>query len=142
MKSATTYLKLGGACVLAGLVFTIANPRTLHAIAAPLVQVTSTAANPVPITGTVDVNSLPAAQLASGQSIADSSARQGILLHNQFSAPSGGIVFEAREHAQGLKGPFVVPAGKRLVIQDVSLLIFISQTTPILTSSLVTGELR
>ena len=139
MRSATAWFKLAALFALAALVFAIANPRTVQALAATLVQVANTAANPVPVAGTIDVSSLPAVQLASGQAIADSSGRQGIMLHNQFSVPSGPgvIVLEAREHARGLNGPFVVPAGKRLVIQDVSLLVFISQGTPILSSGLV-----
>lgn len=95
MKFAKSFLTGTGAVLLAGLVFTLLAPKAAHAIAATLVQVTNTSANPVP---NKDVD------------------QQGRLLYQYYSncTSTNGtctITYPA------------VPAGQRLIIQHVSAIV-------------------
>jgi hypothetical protein len=141
MNSAKKFLTIAGAFALATLVFTLSNPKTVHAFAATLVQVVNTSQNPVPVAGTlgidpsnnsvqvantptVNVGSLPAVQVGSLPAVQVSNqladhAVQAVVLKGQVVMLDGTFT-----NTQGLlsgASTFQVPAGKRLVIQSLSL---------------------
>ena len=92
-----------GAVVLAGSLITLMNPKTVHALAAALVQVTNTASNP-----------------AVTQSVG---AQAGNMVHLTCE-----VVFSAggntclRVAADGSASSFTVPAGESLVITAIDVL--------------------
>jgi hypothetical protein len=88
-----------GSVVLAGGLFTVMNPRTVHAVAAALVQVTNTTSNPVPNS---DVTTAPSQLVAI-------SCRLVIGCYRM--EPGGGLDLDA----------YVVPADQTLVITDVEI---------------------
>ena len=104
MKSATMLLKVASAIAAAAVVFAIASPKTVHAFVATLVQVTNTDANSIP-THAVDNNARSAVYLQLSGSQGDTVA---------FGAQS--FVFTS---FQDVNGTYVVPSGKRLVIDSV-----------------------
>ena len=94
-KTATT---LGGIFFAVLLIAALA-PKATHAVAAALVQITNTAANPVP---NRDVDNGP---------------RQAVTLQALASTSVENIVFEEQN---GNGTAYTVPAGKRLVIEFIS----------------------
>jgi len=100
MKSPTTFLKVAAAFALAAFIFAIANPRTVHAIVSTLVTVTNTASSPVP------VQPVPARQVVAADcfpQMSDGSFATNCNLNDAFSS-----------------NPYIVPAGKRLVVDTTS----------------------
>src|SRR5690348_8962033 len=122
MNSAKRFLAIAAAFALAALIFTIANPRTLHALVSTLVTVANTSANPVPISGTVslDLGAL------------EHSARQGIQLTAQCSFFSN----HCNGSFSGSQGSFRVPDGHRLVIQTVSFRVLLPATQQVISLGL------
>jgi hypothetical protein len=98
MRLSKPVLAVGGAILAGGLII-VMNPRTVHAVAAALVQVTNTASNPVPNS---DITTSPSRIVA----LVCEGGRNGPCVG---FAPGGAL--DAT--------PYIVPAGQTLVITDV-----------------------
>jgi hypothetical protein len=111
MKNAKSILIGTGSFVLAGLILTMFVPTAAHAIAATMVEITNTAANPVfsQVLNTTAFQS-PATQ-----------ASQIILLFCQVNTPCTRIDGTASE-VGGYAGQFSVPEGQALVVTSVDVL--------------------
>ncbi|MGA2813469.1 MAG: hypothetical protein ABSG16_18870 [Candidatus Acidiferrum sp.] len=99
MKRLTRFLAGLGAVLVAVIVLQLVVPKAVHAVVSTLVTVANTAANPVPVDTTAD-------------------GRGSVALVQQLNAPttSGVQVFQ---NVTDLS-TFVVPAGKRFMIDQVS----------------------
>jgi hypothetical protein len=98
MKTAKQFLVVSAAFIVAVVTFSVVAPKAAHAVIATLVQVTNTASNPVP----ADI---------------DNSARHVVRL----KLNGNGTTFNAALLDSSNSQPFVVPAGKRFVLEQVTL---------------------
>jgi hypothetical protein len=95
MKTISKIAFVALVCVLIVSAFAVMEPKAVHAVVATLVQVANTSASPVPV---------------------DIGPRQAIQLYTQVNSSN----FGRADFAVVGVGDFVVPAGQRLVIQQIS----------------------
>src|ERR1700678_3689789 len=100
MKFLKSTLMGAGSVLLLGLILTLIAPKAAHAIAATLVQVTNTTANPV-------INQ-------------DTSQQASEIVNLQCVASDTGSVPCYVNSAQGSINPYVVPSGATLAITSVT----------------------
>jgi len=103
IRLSRSVLAVGGV-VLAGTLVTVMNPKTVHAVAAALVQVTNTASNPV-VTQTVGAQAENLVHLHCGAALSGTFATCIRYLPDQSFIPN-----------------FTIPAGESLVVTGVDLL--------------------
>jgi hypothetical protein len=107
IRLSKSVLAVGGV-VLAGSLITLMEPKTVHAVAAALVQVTNTAANPV-VT----------------QSIGQQAAQSVDLECVPSVIPGNGTCYVVTDGSRG-STPYVVPANQSLVITAVDVYTFVA----------------
>jgi hypothetical protein len=98
MKTAKQFLVVSAAFVMAVVTFSVVAPKAAHAVIATLVQVTNTSSNPV----------IADAEIAARHRVRLIKFGQG----DSFGGPLNDV---------STSSPFVVPAGQRLVLEQVSL---------------------
>jgi hypothetical protein len=122
MRISKSVMAVGGVVVAAGLL-TLTNPKTVHAVAAALVQVTNTASNPVVAQG-IDKQATQIVELTCGLTLV-SKAPQNVCSLENGDGSSGGTTF------------YTVPNGQSLVIDSVDITSGIQLGTPCMSSAFV-----
>jgi hypothetical protein len=111
MKILQRFLMGLGTVLLVALALQLVAPKAVHAVVSTLVTVANTAANPVPID-------------------ADADARNTVVLYSIPNVNSFASL-EANQFFDSVTGnPYVVPTGKRLVVDDVSAEVLTSAANP------------
>ena len=106
MRLSKSVLTVGGV-VLAGILFTVMNPTTVHALAAALVQVTNTASNPV-VTESVNHQAAQMIELTCNMTVVEPRGGNGQCFLLSPTTGNAGV-------------PYVVPANQSLIITAVDI---------------------
>jgi hypothetical protein len=122
IRLSKSVLAVGGVILAAGLI-TVMNPRTVHAVAAVLVQVTNTASNPVVAQG-IDKQATQIVELTCGYTLVPKAPDNVCSLENADGTP-GGTTY------------YTVPNGQSLVIDSVDITTGIQAGTPCGSSAFV-----